>query len=262
MTQVDVLTYEDAPDRAEVIGLWQTVFPDDPPWNEPTKVLDQRGTRDPELFLVARVDGRLVATVVGGYDGVRGWMYHLATHPDFRKRGIARTLIGELETRLARLGCVKLNLQVRQGNYAVAEFYEKLGYVTEARVSLGKKLHPVSPKRPLSSIDQPVPELPVSDVERAQQYYRDTLGFEIGWLYPNKEIGAVTREKIAIFFRRREPPFEPAVHWVFADDIDATYAEMKSSGANIVEPLEQKPWGLRQFTIDDLDGNRFQFHHD
>jgi catechol 2,3-dioxygenase-like lactoylglutathione lyase family enzyme len=46
----------------------------------------------------------------------------------------------------------------------------------------------VSTREPLSSIDHPVPELPVADVERAQQYYRDTLGFEIGWLYPGKEI--------------------------------------------------------------------------
>jgi uncharacterized glyoxalase superfamily protein PhnB len=117
-------------------------------------------------------------------------------------------------------------------------------------------------KRPLSRIDRPVPELPVADVERAQHYYRDTLGFEIGWLYPGKEIGAVTRGDVVIFFRRRQPPFEAAVNWVFAEDVDATYDELKSSGANIVDPLEKKSWGLRQFTIEDLDGNRFYFHHD
>jgi len=120
----------------------------------------------------------------------------------------------------------------------------------------------VSTSEPLSAIDHPVPELPVADVERAKQYYRDTLGFEIGWLYPGKEIGAVSRGDVAIFFRRREPPFEPAVHWVFAEDVDATYDELKSFGANIVEPLEKKPWGSRQFTVDDLDGNRFYLHHD
>lgn len=113
-----------------------------------------------------------------------------------------------------------------------------------------------------SPIDQPQPELPAIDVEQAQQYYRDILSFEIGWLYPNKEIGAASRGNVVIFFRRREPPFEPAVHWVFAQDVDATYEELKASGANIVEPLEDKPWGLRQFTVDDLNGNRFYFHHD
>jgi uncharacterized glyoxalase superfamily protein PhnB len=115
----------------------------------------------------------------------------------------------------------------------------------------------------LTSIGQPVPELPVVDVERAQQHYRDALGFEIGWLYPDKAIGAVLRGgKVTIFFRKRKPPFEPAIHWVFADDIDASYQELQSSGANIVEPLEKKPWGLRQFTVSDLDGNLFYFHHD
>ena len=109
---------------------------------------------------------------------------------------------------------------------------------------------------------QPVPELPVVDVERAQRHYRDALGFEIGWLDPSKDIGAVSRGNVAIFLRRREPPFEPAVHWVFAEDIDHSYEELKSLGANIVEPLERKPWGLRQFTVADLDGNVFYFHHD
>ena len=90
----------------------------------------------------------------------------------------------------------------------------------------------------LSYLGQPVAELPVLDVERAQQHYRDALGFEIGWLDPNKRIGAVSRGKVAIFFRKRKPPFEPAVHWVFAEDIDASYAEMKLSGAHIVTPLE------------------------
>jgi hypothetical protein len=78
-------------------------------------------------------------------------------------------------------------------------------------------------KEKLSSIGQPVPELPVIDVERAQQHYRDALGFEIGWLEPNKDLGAVSRGKVAIFLRKRTSPFEPAVHWVFADDIDASY---------------------------------------
>lgn len=100
----------------------------------------------------------------------------------------------------------------------------------------------------------------MEDVERAQQHYRDALGFEIGWLYPGGDIGAVSRDNVAIFFRRRESPFEPAVHWVFAADIDATYEELRARGARIVEPLEKKPWGLRQFTLEDIDGNRFYFH--
>jgi predicted enzyme related to lactoylglutathione lyase len=116
-------------------------------------------------------------------------------------------------------------------------------------------------KPSLTSIGQLVPELPVTDVESAQRHYRDALGFEIGWLHPDG-IGAVSRGNVAIFFRKTTPPFAAAIHWVFAEDIDATYNELKSTGANIVEPLEKKPWGLRQFTVEDIDGNRFYFHHD
>jgi uncharacterized glyoxalase superfamily protein PhnB len=117
------------------------------------------------------------------------------------------------------------------------------------------------PTQQLLIAGPPVPELPVADVERAQYYYRDVLGFEIAWLTEGKEIGAVTNGKAVIFLRRREAPFEPAVHWVFAEDIDATYQQVQSADAIIAEPLELKPWGLRQFTVHDLDGNIFYFHH-
>jgi uncharacterized glyoxalase superfamily protein PhnB len=120
----------------------------------------------------------------------------------------------------------------------------------------------MKPKASRTTFGHPTPELPVTDVERAQEYYRDVLGFEIGWLEPTKDIGAVSRDNVSIFFRRRPTPFEPAIHWVFAADIDTTYEELKSSGARIVEPLETKPWGLRQFTVEDIDGNRFYFHCD
>lgn len=111
-----------------------------------------------------------------------------------------------------------------------------------------------------TTFNHPTPELPVSNVELAQQHYHLVLGFEVGWLYPDKEIGAVSRDGVAIFFRRRDQPFEPAIHWVFAADIDSTYNELHSLGAKITEPLEKKPWGLRQFTVEDMDGNRFYFH--
>jgi catechol 2,3-dioxygenase-like lactoylglutathione lyase family enzyme len=113
---------------------------------------------------------------------------------------------------------------------------------------------------PLTELGQPVAELPVKDVERAQRYYCDKLGFEPGWIYPGNEIGSVKRGEAAIFFRRRSGAFEPAVHWYFAVDVHATFAEMRARGANITDPLETKPWGITQFTIEDIDGNRFYFH--
>jgi len=129
-------------------------------------------------------------------------------------------------------------------------------------VDSGRKVIVMNQKQLRTKLAHPTPELPVEDVERAQGHYRDALGFEIGWLNPGADIGAVSRENVAIFFRRRSRPFEPAVHWIFAADIDATYEEFRSRGARIVDPLEKKPWGLRQFTVEDIDGNRFYFHTD
>jgi len=112
-----------------------------------------------------------------------------------------------------------------------------------------------------TKLASPVPELPVLDVEQAQIYYRDVLGFEIAWTLEDKSMGAVGREGIAIFFGKHAHP-TPTHHWIFAIDIDATYQEMKTRSANIVDDIENKPWNLRQFTIEDLNGHRFTFHHD
>ncbi len=119
----------------------------------------------------------------------------------------------------------------------------------------------VDVKAKMTHVGPPVPELPVADVERAQQHYNDALGVEIAWLEPGKDIGAVSRGAVTIFFRKKTPPFDPVVHWIFAEELDATYQELQSSGANIAEPLELKPWGVRQFTVKDLDGHVFYFHH-
>jgi uncharacterized glyoxalase superfamily protein PhnB len=116
-------------------------------------------------------------------------------------------------------------------------------------------------KPPKTKFGPPVPELPVLDIEKAQAYYKEVLGFEIAWTLEDKTMGAVGREGIAIFFRKQAHP-TPSQHWIFAIDIDATYQEMKTRNANIVDDIENKPWGLRQFTIEDLDDHRFTFHHD
>lgn len=126
------------PDRAAVVALWEWVFRDDPPHNAPAALIRRKLERQRELFLVAERENRVVGTVLGGYDGVRGWIYHLAVDPELRRRGIGRALMREVERRLARVGCPKLNLQVRAGNDGVVRFYERLGYAVEARVSMGK----------------------------------------------------------------------------------------------------------------------------
>jgi uncharacterized glyoxalase superfamily protein PhnB len=112
-----------------------------------------------------------------------------------------------------------------------------------------------------TKIGKPVPQLPVDDVEKAQMYYKEILGFEIIWTYPDKSIGAVGREGVAIFFSKTDRPFEPNIHWIFAEDVDLTYAEFKGRGAEIIEDIENKPWNLRQFAIKDLNNHVFYIHH-
>ena len=93
-----------------------------------------------DLFLVGHLNGRLVATVMGGFDGFRGWVYHLAVAPDLRRKGFGRKMMEFAEGRLRELGCPKINLQVRASNQAVVDFYKSLGYGIEDRVSMGKQL--------------------------------------------------------------------------------------------------------------------------
>jgi len=109
-------------------------------------------------------------------------------------------------------------------------------------------------------LNPPVPELPVSDVEKAQKYYCDYLGCKVEWINAGKEIGAVSNGETAIFFRRRADVFEPVVHWIHCKDVDKSYRTLKARGANIVDDIEDKPWNLRQFTLLDLDGNVFYLH--
>lgn len=127
-------------DREAVVEIWDAAFAEDPPRNAPQLVIDRKQGVQPELFLVAIHRGRLVGTVLGGYDGFRGWAYHLAVHPEHRHRGFGRRLVESLEQRLRELGCAKLNLQIRAGNRGVRAFYERLGYDVEERVAMGKVL--------------------------------------------------------------------------------------------------------------------------
>lgn len=85
-------------------------------------------SRDPDLFLVAEEDGRVIGSVVGGYDGRRGLLYHLAVEKDFRQRGVGSQLLDEVEARLRSKGCLKCYLMVTLDNPEVERFYQKRGW--------------------------------------------------------------------------------------------------------------------------------------
>ncbi len=134
-----VREYRDS-DHDSVVALWTAVFPDDPPWNEPNLFIRRKRSVQPDLFWVAQDGGEIIGTVVAGYDGVRGWIYHLAVDPSKRRKGAARLLMQTAEDSLRALGCPKINLQVRMNNTSVVDFYKALGYDVEERVQMGKPL--------------------------------------------------------------------------------------------------------------------------
>ena len=128
-------------DEAAVIRLW-TDCGLVVPWNNPARDMARKRRVQPELFLLGWKDGALVATVMAGYDGHRGWLNYLAVDPAYRRGGVGRFLVAEAEARLGAMGCPKINLQVRSANSEVIEFYKKIGFVEDDVVSLGRRLEP------------------------------------------------------------------------------------------------------------------------
>jgi len=97
--------------------------------------------RDPDLFLVAESDGKMLGTVVGGFDGRRGIVYHLAVTELHRKQGIGELLMAELERRLKAKGCIRCYLLVTVENESAMRFYKKRGWAHMRNVrTYGKDL--------------------------------------------------------------------------------------------------------------------------
>jgi len=90
--------------------------------------LEKKIKRDPDLFLVAESNGRIVGSIIGGYDGRRGLVYHLAVAKDFRQQGVGGQLLDEVEVRLRDKGCLKCYLMITLDNPEVEGFYEKRGW--------------------------------------------------------------------------------------------------------------------------------------
>lgn len=130
-------------DYEAVIALWQRAGEGIRlGWSDTRPEIEKKLSRDPDLFLIAEEDGQIVGAVLGGFDGRRGFVYHLATDPQYRNRGIASALMGELESRLRSKGCLKLYLLVTNDNDQAKDFYLKRGW-EDMTVSLriyGKEL--------------------------------------------------------------------------------------------------------------------------
>ena len=107
--------------------------------DEPEEIL-KKIQRDPDLFLVAESDGMIIGSVLGGFDGRRGMMYHLAVDQSFRKVGVASKLVDELEKRLKSKGCIRYYLLVTMDNIEAINFYEKRGWERMPLYAYGKDL--------------------------------------------------------------------------------------------------------------------------
>ncbi len=126
-------------DEAAVVALWEACKLTRP-WNDPHKDIARKLAVQPELFFVGEDENEIVASVMAGYEGHRGWVNYLAVAPAFRGRGYGRALMQHVETALERRGCPKLSLLVRGSNPDAIAFYHRLGYVQDESVSLGKRL--------------------------------------------------------------------------------------------------------------------------
>jgi len=128
-------------DTEQVVALWHRCELTRP-WNDPHKDIKRKLQVGRELFLVGTVEDNLMACIMGGYEGHRGWINYLAVDPDYRRRGYAQALVKTLEKMLLECGCPKINLQIRHGNTAVQQFYESLGFADDKAMSMGKRLIP------------------------------------------------------------------------------------------------------------------------
>ncbi len=134
----------EARDEEQVVSLWNAcdlVVP----WNDPHRDIARKVAEQPGKLLVGElleVDGRrrVVASIMIGYDGHRGWINYLAVAQEWRRRGFGTAMMAAAEARLRAAGCPKINLQVRKSNRQVVEFYRRLGFAIDEVVCMGKRL--------------------------------------------------------------------------------------------------------------------------
>lgn len=118
---IDPNQFEDVVELWERAGLTR-------PWNDPRLDL-RRAVDGPSSAVLVGMDGEaLVAAVMVGHDGHRGWVYYLAVGPDARGEGRGRAMMAAAEAWLRQRGVPKLNLMVRGSNAAVLSFYRALGF--------------------------------------------------------------------------------------------------------------------------------------
>ena len=126
-------------DVTEVIALWQRCG-SLRAWNDPARDIALARKETNATVLLGRNDGALVASVLVGHDGHRGWVYYVTVDPDHRFKGYGRVIMTAAEDWLRARGIEKLQLMVRGDNAKVHAFYQSLGYYDQERVVFAKWL--------------------------------------------------------------------------------------------------------------------------
>ena len=110
------------------------------PLNDPIEDIQKKLDFQPQLFFIALLDDQLIGSVMVGYEGHRGWLNYLAVSPEHQRHGFGKKLIEKAVDELKKLGCLKVNVQVRRKNASTVEFYKHLGFKDDEVVSLGMRL--------------------------------------------------------------------------------------------------------------------------
>jgi ribosomal protein S18 acetylase RimI-like enzyme len=126
-------------DIPDVIALWQRCG-STRPWNDPAGDIALARRGDHSTVLIGRHDDVLVASVMVGHDGHRGWVYYVTVDPDRRYHGFGRTIMSAAEEWLRSRGILKLQLMVRKDNARVHAFYQSIGYYNQETVTFAKWL--------------------------------------------------------------------------------------------------------------------------
>jgi ribosomal protein S18 acetylase RimI-like enzyme len=126
-------------DKKILVALWQRCGLVNAK-NNPFKDI-QRKLKCKSGWILLGIDkNHIVASVMVGYEGHRGWLNYLAVSPERQKEGLGRKIVAYAETKLKKLGCPKINLQVRKENKSALRFYKEIGYKEDKVVSFGKRL--------------------------------------------------------------------------------------------------------------------------
>jgi ribosomal protein S18 acetylase RimI-like enzyme len=138
---VSIREFQFPNDYDAVIELWSTAGPGIHVGRSDAKEeIAKKMKRDPDLFLVAEDAGKIVGSVLGGFDGRRGLVYHLAVAHEYRRQGMGAALMAELESRMRVKGCIRSYLLVTQDNGAANRFYEEQGWERMDLFVYGKNL--------------------------------------------------------------------------------------------------------------------------